>query len=154
MNRKKMIALALSVSAIMAAVSGIILMATQIKTQGNGFFFGYLFYALAILAGGMFITWIPKMTNNNWGPKLENGRVKFKKSTNEVDTARTRLIWWPLITLSFEIFGIFDWCHELWNKPYYEILSIVFLVLTLLLLFVWIIIISIQQKREKKNSSL
>ena len=154
MNRKKTLALIFSVLAAITAVAGIALVATQIKTHGSNFFVGYLLYDLAILAGGMFITWIPRMSNYNWGPKMENGRVKFKKSTNEIDTKRTRLVLWPLITLFFEIFGIFDWCHDLWNKSLYEVLSYIFLAVTLILMFVWIIIISVQQRREKNNNTL
>ena len=76
---KKTFALIGCAMAAMVVVAGNILMALQTKTQGSGFYVGYLFYSLAILAGGVFITWLPNMKNQNWGFKMVDGRLKWQK---------------------------------------------------------------------------
>lgn len=134
---KKMIGVMGSALAAMSALAGMVLMGMQIKTQGTGFFVAYVLYALAILAGGMFVTWIPSAKNHKWGFKKVDGKLKWTKYTNVVDEKRTRLIWWPIITLFFELFGIFSFCNELWPSPKYEALTNVFCMLTVAFLLVW-----------------
>lgn len=153
---KKTFALIGSVLAGMVTVAGITLMATQLKTQGSGFFVGYLFYALAILAGGMFITWLPNMKNQKWGFRLVEGKMKWQKDTRVTDPNRTRLVWWPPITLFFELYGLSDYCFQLWEKPAYEVLKYIFVAFTLLLLAIWCVIIIVEDIREskKKNGNL
>jgi len=150
---KKTIGLVGSALAVMVVVVGNILMATQIKSQGAGFFVGYLFYSLAILAGGMFITWMPNMKNYKWGFKMVDGRLKWCKDERTSDIRRTRLVWWPIITFCFELYGLFDYCNNLWLWPWTEVLMYVFLAITLLLLFAWVIIMIVDEYREAKKNN-
>lgn len=150
---KKTIGLVGSAMAAMVVVAGNILMALQIKTQGSGFYVGYLFYSLAILAGGMFITWTPNMKNYKWGFKMVDGRLKWCKDERVSDIRRTRLVWWPIITFCFELYGLFDYCNDLWKRPWTEALMYVFLAITLLLLFAWIIIMIVDEYREAKKNN-
>lgn len=149
---KKTIGLVGSALVVMVVVAGNILMATQIKSQGAGFFVGYLFYSLAILAGGMFITWLPNMKNYKWGFKMVDGRLKWCKDERVSDIRRTRLVWWPIITFCFELYGLFDYCNDLWRRPWTEMLMYVFLAITLLLLFAWVIIMIVDEYREAKKN--
>ncbi len=142
-----------SALAVMVVVAGNILMATQIKSQGAGFFVGYLFYSLAILAGGMFITWLPDMRNNKWGFRMVDGRLKWRKDERTSDIRRTRLVWWPIITFCLELYGLFDYCNDLWQRPWTEVLMVVFVVLTLVLLFVWLGVVMVNDVREAKKNN-
>ena len=153
LETKKTIGIIGSVLAGMATIAGIALMATQIKIQGPGFFVGYLFYALAILAGGMFITWLPNIHNYNWGFWMVDGRLKWQKATRVTDPSRTRLVWWPLITLFFELYGLFDYCFDLWQKSVYDYMKILSAVITLLFLAIWCVIIIVQDVRERKKNN-
>ena len=153
MEAKKLAGAVGSALAGMAALSGIVLMALQIKTQGTGFFVGYLLYALAILAGGLFITWLPTMHNRNYGLRIEQGKPKWRKDTRIVDQQRTRLVLWPLITLFFELFGLFSYCHDLWGKAEYEVMQYLFAGLTLLILGIWIVIILAEEQRMKRQEN-
>ena len=153
LETKKLIGVVGSVLTGMVAVAGIALMATQIKMHGSGFFVSYLIYALAIFAGGMFITWIPNMKNQNWGFRLVEGKMKWQKDTRVTDPHRTRLVWWPLITLFFELYGLFDYCFQLWEKSAYDTLKYIFAVFTLLFLATWCVIIIVQDTREKKKNN-
>lgn len=148
MEQRKMVGTIGSALAIMATLSGIVLMATQIGRQGAGFFVGYLLYALAILGGGMFIAWIPKMVNHRYGPTMVDGKMKWTKFTNVVDEKRTRLIWWPLITFFFELYGIFSFCNDLWPSDVYSVLQTVFGLLTLLLFVAWVATTIKSKKRQ------
>jgi len=150
---KKTIGMVGSALAVMVVVAGNILMATQIKSQGAGFFVGYLFYSLAILAGGMFITWLPNMKNYKWGFQMVDGRLKWCKNERVSDIHRTRLVWWPFITLCFELYGLIDYCNDLWQRPWTEALKNVFLALVLLLLFAWVIIMIVDEYREAKKNN-
>ena len=152
LETKKTLALLGSALAAMAAVAGIVLMATQIPAQGSGFFVSYLLYALALLAGGMFITWLPSMKNHNWGLCKVGGRLKWQKDTRDIDVSRTRLVFWPLITLLFELYGLFDYCFQLWDTPACKLLKYLFVSLTLSLLIVWCIIIVVQDVRRGKEN--
>lgn len=149
---KKTIGMVGSALAVMVVVVGNILMATQIKTQGAGFFVAYLFYSLAILAGGMFITWLPNMKNQNWGFKMVAGRLKWQKDERIIDVHRRRLVWLPLFTIFFELYGLFDYCCDLWQKPWTEILKYLFFVLTLVSIFVWCGIIIVEDIRAAKKN--
>lgn len=153
LETKKTLALAFGALAIMVTIAGIALMSTQIKTQGSGFFVGYLLYALAILAGGLFIAWLPNMKNQKWGFKLVDGKIKWQKDTRVTDPNRTRLVWWPLITLFFEFFGLFDYCFQLWERTAYEVLKYIFIALTLLALAIWCVIIIVEDVRETKKNN-
>lgn len=137
LETKKTIALIGSALAAIVAIAGNILMAMQIKIQGSGFYIGYLLYSLAILAGGMFVTWLPVAKNHKWGFKRVEGQWKWMKYSNIVDEKRTRLIWWPLITIFFELFGLFSYCRDLWQKPAYETLATLFCILTVASIIVW-----------------
>ncbi len=137
LETKKIVAAIGSVLALAAVVAGNVVMATQIRTQGAGFYIGYLFYSLAILAVGMFITWLPRMKNHKWGFKKVNGHLKWTKYNNIVDEKRMRLIFWPLITFFFELSGIFSFCNDLWPSEKYEALTYVFIFLTVTLMIVW-----------------
>ena len=151
-EQKKLLGAVGSAIAGIATLSGILLMALQIKTHGSGFFVGYLLYALAVLAGGMVITWLPTLKNNKWGFKLIDGGLKWRKDERVTDPNRTRLVWWPLITLFFELYGLFDYGFDLWQKPVYEMLKYLFVGLTLLALFAWCAIIIIEDVcGAKKN---
>ena len=152
LEAKKTFALVGSALAAMVAIAGNILMALQIKTQGAGFYVGYLCYSLAILAGGMFITWLPSMKNHNWGLCKVGGRLKWQKDTRDIDVSRTRLVFWPLITLFFELYGLFDYCFQLWDTPACKLLKYLFVSLTLSLLIVWCIIIVVQDVRRGKEN--
>ncbi len=149
---KKTFALIGCAMAAMIVVAGNILMALQTKTQGSGFYVGYLFYSLAILAGGMFIAWLPIIKNQKMGFKLVDGKMKWQKDTRVVDANRTRLIWWPLITLFFELYGLFDYCFQLWEKTACEVLKYIFVVITLLTIAGWCVIIIVEDLREKKKN--
>ena len=153
LETKKTLALIGSVLAGIVAIAGIALMATQIKVHGSGFFVSYLLYALAILAGGLFITWLPIMKNQKMGFKLVDGKMKWQKDTRVVDANRTRLIWWPLITLFFELYGLFDYCFQLWGKTACEVLKYIFVALTLSVMTVWCVIIIVQDVRERKKNN-
>ena len=154
LETKKLIALIGSAMAVMVAVAGNILMAIQIKTQGSGFYVGYLLYSLAILAGGLFLTWIPTMKNNKWGFKMIDGRLKWSKDETVADVRRTRLVWLPLFTIFFELYGLFDYCFDLWQKPWTEMLKFLFIALALASLFVWCgIIIAEDLRKSKKNNT-
>lgn len=153
LESKKTVALIGGALAIMAAIAGITLMSMQIPTQGKGFFVGYLFYALTVLAGGMFITWLPNMKNQKWGFRMVDGKMKWKKDTRVVDVNRTRLVWWPLITLFFELYGLFDYCFQLWEKTTYEALKYIFVALTLMTLAIWCVIIIVEDVRETKKNN-
>lgn len=150
---KKTIGLVGSALAVMVVVAGNILMATQIKSQGAGFFVGYLFYSLAILAGGMFIAWLPNMKNNKWGFQMVDGRLKWCKNERITDIRRTRLVWWPLITLCLELYGLFDYCNDLWQRPWTATLTVVFAVITIVVLIAWVIIMTIYESREAKKNN-
>ena len=132
-------------------VSGLVLMGTQITTQGRGFFFGYLLYSIAILAGGMFITWIPKMHNKGWGLKNVEGKVKFGWRNDEVDVAKNRLIFVPLFTFFFELYGIFDYWGDAHPSGAMDVFSTIFGVLTVLLLFTWVVVFSVKDSKINKN---
>ena len=153
LETKKTIALIGSALTAIVVIAGNILMAIQIKIQGSGFYVSYLFYSLAILAGGMFLTWIPRMKNHNYGFRLEEGKLRWRKSTSETDTKRTRLVFWPWITIFFELFGMFSFFYDLWNSSIYNVLKIVFLVFTLLVLISWLIIVMVEDAQNKKKSS-
>ncbi len=151
---KKTIGLVGSALALMVVVAGNILMAMQIKSQGAGFFVGYLFYSLAILAGGMFITWMPNMKNYKWGFKMVDGRLKWCKDERVSDIHRTRLVWWPIIIFFFELYGLFDYCSNLWQRPWTKTLMVVFAVITIVVFIAWVIIMIVDEYREaKKNNS-
>lgn len=150
---KKMIGMVGSALAVMVVVAGNILMATQIKTQGAGFFVGYLFYSLAILAGGMFIAWLPNMKNYKWGVRMVDGRLKWCKDERTSDIRRTRLVWWPIITLCFELYGLFDYCNNLWQRPWTETLMVVFAVITIVVFIAWVIIVMVDERREAKKNN-
>ena len=134
---KKTIGLVGSALAVMVVVAGNILMAMQIKSQGAGFFVGYLFYSLAILAGGMFITWMPNMKNYKWGFKMVDGRLK----------------WWPIIIFFFELYGLFDYCNDLWQRPWTETLMVVFAVITIVVFIAWVTIMMVDEYREAKKNN-
>lgn len=153
LESKKTVALVGSALAAMVVVAGNILMATQIKSHGAGFFVGYMFYSLAILAGGMFITWLPNMKNNKWGFRMVDSRLKWCKNERVSDVRRTRLVWWPLITLCLELHGLFDYCNDLWLRPWIAMLMVVFVVLTLILLFVWLGVVMVNDVREAKKNN-
>lgn len=142
-----------SALAVMVVVAGNILMAMQIKSQGAGFFVGYLFYSLAILVGGMFITWLPNMKNYKWGFRMVDGRLKWRKDERVQDIRRTRLVWWPIITFCLELYGLFDYCNDLWQRPWTAMLMVVFVVLTLVLLFVWLGVVMVNDVREAKKNN-
>lgn len=150
---KKTIGMVGSALAVTVVVAGNILMAMQIKSQGAGFFVGYMFYSLAILAGGMFITWLPNMKNNKWGFRMVDGRLKWCKDERVSDIRRTRLVWWPIITFCLELYGLFDYCNDLWQRPWTEALMVVFVVLTLVLLFVWLGVVMVNDVREAKKNN-
>lgn len=150
---KKTIGMVGSALAVMVVVSGNILMAMQIKSQGASFFVGYLFYSLAILAGGMFIAWLPNMKNYKWGFRMVDGRLKWCKDERTSDIRRTRLVWWPIITFSLELYGLFDYCNDLLQRPWTGALMVVFVVLTLVLLFVWLGVVMVNDVREAKKSN-
>ena len=150
---KKTIGLVGSALAVMVVVAGNILMATQIKSQGAGFFVGYLFYSLAILAGGMFIAWLPNMKNYNWGFQMVDGRLKWRKDERVQDIRRTRLVWWPIITLCFELYGLFDYCNDLWQRPWTGALMVVFAVITIVVFIAWVIIVMVDERREAKKNN-
>lgn len=150
---KKTIGLVGSALAVMVVVAGNILMAMQIKSQGAGFFVGYLFYSLAILAGGMFITWLPNMKNYKWGFKMVDGHLKWCKDERVQDIRRTRLVWWPVITLCFELYGLFDYCNDLWQRPWTKTLMVVFAVITIVVFFAWVIIMIVDEYREAKKNN-
>ena len=150
---KKTIGLVGSALAVMVVVAGNILMATQIKSQGAGFFVGYLFYSLAILAGGMFITWMPNMKNYKWGFKMVDGRLKWCKDERVSDIHRTRLVWWPIIIFCFELYGLFDYCNDLWHRPWTGTLMVVFAVITLVVFIAWVIIMMVDEYREAKKNN-
>ena len=152
LETKKTLALIGSVLAGMVAIAGIALSATQIKVHGSGFFVSYLLYALAILAGGMFIAWLPIIKNQKMGFKLVDGKMKWQKDTRVVDANRTRLTWWPLITLFFELYGLFDYCFQLWEKTACEVLKYIFVIITLLTIAGWCVIIIVEDLREKKKN--
>ena len=149
---KKTFALIGCAMVAMIVVAGNILMALQIKTQGSGFYVGYLFYSLAILAGGVFITWLPNMKNQNWGFKMADGRLKWQKDERITDIHRRRLVWIPLFTIFFELYGLFDYCCDLWQKPWTETLKYLFFALTLVAIVVWCGIIIVEDIREKKKN--
>ena len=153
LEAKKTIALVGSGLAGVITIAGIALMAIQIHAHGTGFFIGYLLYALAVLAGGMFITWLPNMKYQNWGFRMADGKPKWHKDTRVIDANRTRLVFWPLITLFFELYGLFDYCFQLWEKTTYEVLKYTFVAFTLLLLASWCVIISVQDVRERKKNN-
>lgn len=150
---KKTIGMVGSALAVMVVVAGNILMATQIKSQGAGFFVGYMFYSLAILAGGMFITWLPNMKNYKWGFRMVDGRLKWCKDERTSDIRRARLVWWPIITFCLELYGLFDYCNDLWQRPWTATLMVVFVVLTLVLLFVWLGVVMVNDVREAKKNN-
>lgn len=137
----------------MVVVAGNILMAMQIKSQGAGFFVGYLFYSLAILAGGMFITWMPNMKNYKWGFKMVDGRLKWCKNERVSDIHRTRLVWWPIIIFFFELYGLFDYCNDLWQRPWTETLMVVFAVITIVVFIAWVTIMMVDEYREAKKNN-
>ncbi len=153
LESKKTVALVGSALAAMVVVTGNILMATQIKSQGAGFFVGYLFYSLGVLAGGMFITWLPNMKKNKWGFRMVDGRLKWCKNEYVSDIRRTRLVWWPFITFSFELYGLSDYCNDLWQLPLTSTLMDVFVVLTLSLFLVWFAIVVVNDFREAKKNN-
>lgn len=150
---KKTIGLVGSALAVMVVVAGNILMAMQIKSQGAGFFVGYLFYSLAILAGGMFITWMPNMKNYKWGFKMVDGRLKWCKNERVSDIHRTRLVWWPIIIFFFELYGLFDYCNDLWQRPWTETLMVVFAVITIVVFIAWVTIMMVDEYREAKKNN-
>lgn len=150
---KKTIGLVGSVLAVMVVVAGNILMATQIKSQGAGFFVGYLFYSLAILAGGMFIAWLPNMKNCKWGFRMVDGRLKWCKDERVQDIRRTRLVWWPIITFCLELYGLFDYCNDLWQRPWTGALMVVFAVITIVVFIAWVIIVMVDERREAKKNN-
>jgi len=153
LESKKMFAMVGSGLAGAVTIAGIVLMAMQIRTQGAGFFVGYLFFALAILAGGMFITWMPNMKNYKWGFWMVDGHLKWRKNERITDVRRTRLVWWPLITFCFELYGLFEYCHDLWQRPWTETLMVVFGVITTGVLIAWVIIVTIYESREAKKNN-
>lgn len=150
---KKMIGMVGSALAVMIVVAGNILMATQIKSQGAGFFVGYLFYSLAILAGGMFIAWLPNMKNYKWGFQMVDGRLKWRKNERVSDIRRTRLVWWPIITFCLELYGLFDYCNDLWQRPWTEAVMFVFAVITIVVFITWVIIVMVDERREAKKNN-
>ena len=153
LEAKKTVALVGSGLAIMATIAGITLMSMQINSQGAGFFVGYLLYALAILAGGMFVAWLPNMKNYKWGFRKVDGKMKWCKDERISDVGRTRLVFWPFITLFFELYGLFDYCFGLWQKSVYEYMKILFAVITLLILAIWCIKIIVEDVRAAKKNN-
>lgn len=149
LENKKMFAMVGSGFAGAVTIAGIVLMATQIPTQGAGFFVGYLFFALTILAVGMFITWLPNMKNNKWGFRKVDGKLKWCKDESVADPRRTRLIWWPLLTISLEFYGVFDFSHDLWQRSWMEELKGLFMTVTFVLFLIWCI-----GTARKKNRQL
>ena len=93
------------------------------------------------------------MKNQKWGFRLVEGKMKWQKDTRVSDPNRTRLVFWPLITLFFELYGLFDYCFQLWEKTTYEVLKYTFVAFTLLLLASWCVIISVQDVRERKKNN-
>lgn len=150
---KKTFALIGCAMAAMVVVAGNILMALQIKNQGTGFYVGYLCYSLAILAGGVFITWIPNMKNKNWGFKMVEGRMKWVKDERVSDVNRTRLVWMSLFTLFLELYGLFDYCSGLWQKPWIEVLVFLFAILTIIDILSWFVVLVVEGVREKKKKN-
>lgn len=153
---KKTFALIGCAMAAMVVVAGNILMALQIKSQGTGFYVGYLCYSLAILAGGVFITWLPNMKNMNWGFKMVEGRLKWVKDERVTDSNRTRLVWMSLFTFFFELYGLFDYCSDLWQKPWIETLALLLAILIVIVLVSWCVTMIVEEFREnkKKNGEL
>ena len=136
--------------AICVVIAGITIMSMQIGPQGAIFFLSYLAYAMSILIVGLFIAWLPVMRNHNWGFRIVDGRLKWQKNTNEIDVRHTRRIFWPLITLFFELFGLFGHCNDLWPSLSTNILKVVSLVVTVALLLSWCIIVFVEDIRKTK----
>lgn len=153
LETKKTIGIIGSALAIMSVIAGIALMSMQIQRQGAGFFVGYLAYSMAILCGGLFIAWLPNMKNQKWGFRMVDGRLKWQKDERVSDIQRTRIVWWPFITLSLELHGLFDYCNDLWHKPWAETLMYVFIIITLVLLLSWAARLIIEDIRETKKNN-
>ena len=152
LETKKRVAIALSALAGVVAIAGIVLMATQIKTEGSVFFVSYLLYTLAILAGGMFITWIPTMHNYGWKMALQNGKPTMQKKNSEVDRRRSRLVIIPIATLFFELYGFFSYCYDIWQRPLYNYLRIVTVILTVISFVSLLVVIMAEDIRERKKN--
>ena len=153
LETRKTVALIGSALAIISVIAGITLMSMQIERQGAGFFVAYLAYSLAILCGGLFVAWLPNMKNNKWGFRMVDGRLKWCKNERITDIRRTRLVWWPLITLCLELYGLFDYCNDLWQRPWTTTLTVVFAVITIVVLIAWVIIMTIYESREAKKNN-
>ena len=153
LETKKTIGIIGSALAIISVIAGITLMSMQIQRQGAGFFVGYLAYSMAILCGGLFIAWLPNMKNNKWGFTMVDGRLKWQKDERVSDKQRTRIVWWPFITLGLELHGIFDYCNYLWQKPWTETLMILFAVISIALLLMWVVWLIVQDVREAKSNN-
>lgn len=153
LETKKTIGIIGSALAIISVIAGITLMSMQIQRQGAGFFVGYLAYSMAILCGGLFIAWLPNMKNNKWGFTMVDGRLKWQKDERVSDKQRTRIVWWPFITLGLELHGIFDYCNDLWQKPWTETLMILFAVISIALLLMWVVRLIVQDVREAKSNN-
>ena len=91
----------------------------------------------AILAFGMFITWIPNMKNHKWGFKKVDGKIKWTKYNNTIDEKRTRLLLWPWITVFFELSAFFNSLYSLYPSDKNEALMYIFGFLTIALITVW-----------------
>lgn len=152
LETKKRVALALSALAVIVTIAGIALMATQNKTEGSDFFAGYLLYTLAILAGGMFITWIPSLHNYGWKMALRNGKPALQKKNNVVDTRRSRLVIIPIATLFFELYAFFSYCYDIWQRPLYNYLKIITVILTVISFLSLVVVMTAEEIREQKKN--
>ena len=92
------------------------------------------------------------MKNQNWGFKMVDGRLNWQKDERITDVHRRRLVWIPLFTIFFELYGLFDYCCDLWQKPWTETLKYLFFALTLVAIVVWCGIIIVEDIREKKKN--
>ena len=152
LETKKRVALALSALAGVVTIVGIVLMSTQTKTEDSGFFVSYLLYTLAILAGGMFITWIPTLHNYGWKMAFQNGKPAMQKKNSEVDRRRSRLVIIPIATLFFELYGFFSYCYDIWQRPLYNYLRIATVILTGISFLSLLVVIMAEDIRERKKN--
>lgn len=149
---KKLIGIVVSSLSLTVVVVGVVLYATQIRSHGMDFFLSWLFYALAIMCGGMFVTWLPRLRNSGWSLTIVGGRLRFKKRDGEIDIHRTRLIFWPLITLFLELYGLVYYWTDAHSASAGSVAEYVFGGLGIVLLFAWVIIISVQERSSwQKN---
>ena len=92
----------------------------------------------------------------NWGFKMVEGRLKWVKDERVADSNRTRLVWMSLFTFFFELYGLFDYCSDLWQKPWIETLVLLLAILIVIVLVSWCVTMIVEEFREnkKKNGEL